>query len=537
MRRLFFCIALAAGLLGLWGWDAGVVAAQKPPVATDTETAAKLDKLQWRLDELERKEREYLGLRERDQKETEKRLREFESGVKQEVEKETQNAKELVENKIKYFDLWLSFISIIATIAAASIPIIYRLLMRKIRKSERTASESLAKVVDIHEKAQNKFHDIQQVTENANILFSELKIATRDAKNQLDETRIATNTATILLEETQTAIHSAKQLLDDLNVEKEKLSSLLVTQTNPDAASSPSSRRAAKIASEQDEDTYSKFAGEALLAQEKGDYSAALKAWEEAASIDTNAAQAYFGIGLSKQLLARNAENTEKIQLLHEAKEAYLKAISITSDSHTSYNNLGNVLSDIALFDSNLSTQKRLSLFRNAFRQYEQALRIKPDYHTALNNWGVALGKLINSYLTPDPEERRKLLYEAFEKYEQACRIKPDYHEALNNWGIALLRISSPTLTEDEDERVRLLTLAGSKFLEARRLNPKIAGYNLACVASRTNKPEECQKWLEQSRLDEALPSCEHIRTDTDLDPVRNEQWFKDFLAEVCPEE
>jgi len=38
MRRLFFGIALAAGMLGLWGWDAGVVAAPTPPVATDTET-------------------------------------------------------------------------------------------------------------------------------------------------------------------------------------------------------------------------------------------------------------------------------------------------------------------------------------------------------------------------------------------------------------------------------------------------------------------------------------------------------------------
>ncbi|MEF3696854.1 tetratricopeptide repeat protein, partial [Desulfolutivibrio sp.] len=359
MRRLFFCIALAAGMLGLWGWDAGVVAAQKPPVATDTETAAKLDKLQWRLDELERKEREYLGLRERDQKEMEKRLREFESGVKQEAEKETQNAKELVENKIKYFDLWLAFISIIATIAAASIPITYRLLMRKIRKSERIASESLAKVVDIHEKAQNKYHDIQQVTENANILFGELKIATRDAKIQLDETRIATKTATILLEETQTAIHSAKQLLDDLKVEKEKLSSLLVTQTNPSAASSPSSRRAAKIASEQDEDTYSKFAGEALLAQEKGDYSAALKAWEEASRIDPNAAQAYFGIGYVKHMLADNAKNTEKFKLLNEAIEAYSKTISLAPDSSASYNNLGSALAELAAPDLTPEPEKR----------------------------------------------------------------------------------------------------------------------------------------------------------------------------------
>lgn len=38
MRRLFLFIALAAGMLGLWGWDAGVATAHKPSVATDAET-------------------------------------------------------------------------------------------------------------------------------------------------------------------------------------------------------------------------------------------------------------------------------------------------------------------------------------------------------------------------------------------------------------------------------------------------------------------------------------------------------------------
>ncbi|MEF3696162.1 TPR end-of-group domain-containing protein, partial [Desulfolutivibrio sp.] len=200
-------------------------------------------------------------------------------------------------------------------------------------------------------------------------------------------------------------------------------------------------------------------------------------------------------------------------------------------------NNWGNALGDLAAPDLTPVPEKRRKLLLDACEKFKQACRIKPDDHKALNNWGNALGDLAAPDLTPVPEKRRKLLLDACEKYEQACSIKPDFHEAFYNFGHALLIISSPELTEDEDERVRLLTRTESNFLEARRLNPRIAGYNLACVASRTNKPDGCQKWLRESLRDKYFPDCDYIRTDTDLDPVRNEQWFKDFMAEVCPED
>jgi tetratricopeptide (TPR) repeat protein len=171
MRRLFFGIALAAGMLGLWGWDAGVVAAQKPPVATDTETAAKLDRLQWRLDELERKEREYLGLRERDQKEMEKRLREFEGGVKLDVEKETQNAKAWVENKEKIVEWGLDNIAAFGTI----ISILFAVVAAYSFNTSRTAKKEMEMTRKLREESQEHCRRTDDAAQRSEDLYKKLE--------------------------------------------------------------------------------------------------------------------------------------------------------------------------------------------------------------------------------------------------------------------------------------------------------------------------------------------------------------------------
>ncbi|MGL1863650.1 MAG: PIN domain-containing protein [Pseudodesulfovibrio sp.] len=59
--------------------------------------------------------------------------------------------------------------------------------------------------------------------------------------------------------------------------------------------------------------------------------------------------------------------------------------------------------------------------------------------------------------------------------------------------------------------------------------------YNLACFAALRGEPE-CEKWLNVCRDNGALPDCEHIRNDTDLDFVRDEPWFIKFMEEECGE-
>lgn len=596
MRQLFFCLALAVGMLGLWGWDAGVVAAQKPPVAMDTETAVKLELLQRRLDQLERKEREYLGLREQDQKETEKRLREFESVVKQDVEKETQKAKAWVENREKIVEWGLDNIAAFGTIISILFAVVAAYsfntsrtakkemeMTRKLRKEsqehcERT-DDNARKSENLYKKLENRLNNVTEALfaqmqndwagavalwekslqtdpEYTKALFglavahqklSDTSSSYKDKKNHLESACICYNS---LLEKYKdnhailynhgNALHNlaAPELTPDSD-ERRKLLHLAFKKFEQTCRIMPDKHEAFHNLGI----TCVNLAAPELTPDSEERRKLLLKAcgkFEQACLIKPDKHEVLYNWGGALGNLAASVltpDTAERRKFLREACGKYKEACRIKPDDHKALNNWGGALDDLSATDLTPEPEERRKRLRSACEKYEQALRIKPDKHDALYNWGVALAKQAVPDLSPDATERRKLLLTACEKYEQACRIKPDDHDALSNWGVSLIIISSPKLTEDEDERVRLLTLAESKFLEARRLNPKIAGYNLACVASRTNKPEECQKWLRESLNDDDFPGCDHIRTDADLDPVRNEQWFKDFMTEVCPEE
>ena len=150
------------------------------------------------------------------------------------------------------------------------------------------------------------------------------------------------------------------------------------------------------------------------------------------------------------------------------------------------------------------------------------AIRIKSDFHEAYNNWGNALSGLGRLKGEAGPFE------EAFEKYAEAVRIKPDKHDAYNNWGLALMELAS--LKGDD---ILLLEEASKKIKKAEDIKEGSGSYNMACIASLRNKSEECSNWLEITRKAGTLPSVQKLREDSDLDNVREEVWFKEFLAEL----
>jgi hypothetical protein len=72
-----------------------------------------------------------------------------------------------------------------------------------------------------------------------------------------------------------------------------------------------------------------------------------------------------------------------------------------------------------------------------------------------------------------------------------------------------------------------LLTEAKDKCLEAESIKTGSAAYNLACVYSLLGDKAQCQKWLKVGEKAETLPTRNHAMSDTDLETVRNEEWFK----------
>jgi len=44
---------------------------------------------------------------------------------------------------------------------------------------------------------------------------------------------------------------------------------------------------------------------------------------------------------------------------------------------------------------------------------------------------------------------------------------------------------------------------------------------------------EEARKWLEESYETGHLPPIEHLESDSDLDSLREEEWFREFIEKV----
>ena len=166
-------------------------------------------------------------------------------------------------------------------------------------------------------------------------------------------------------------------------------------------------------------------------------------------------------------------------------------------------------------------------LFGEAANKYEKALGMKPDMHEALYNWGNALS---DQAQTKTGAEADRLFAAAGEKYERALRVKPDKHEALYNWGAAL---AAQAQTKTGAEADRLFAAANDRYIKCESIRPGHAAYNLACVASLCGREEDCEKWLEASKAAGVLPTRAHIEKDADLDPVRQRDWFKDFVSKL----
>ena len=133
----------------------------------------------------------------------------------------------------------------------------------------------------------------------------------------------------------------------------------------------------------------------------EGQIEEAIKAYQQAISIDPQYAVAHHNLGV---LLRQQG-------LLNEAIESYTRATAIQPDYVDAHYNLGNALLDIGNLDAAVSS-------------YHKALAIKPDFAQAHNNLGNAFKDLWR-------------LHEAIASYHKALAIKPDYVEAHSNLGSA----------------------------------------------------------------------------------------------------
>lgn len=251
-------------------------------------------------------------------------------------------------------------------------------------------------------------------------------------------------------------------------------------------------------------DIYAKY--EAAL-KIKPDYYEALNNW---------------GIALSDQAKQKNGDEAEL--LFAEAISKFEVALQIEPKFDEALFNWGNILLYLGQLKKGLGEDIH---FNEAISKYKATLEIKPDKHEALNNWGAAL--FYKARLKTSAESEA-LLDEAILKYKAALKIKPDKHEALNNWGNAL---TFQAQLKSGTESKALWEEAMEKYLAAEEIHPGAGSYDLACWHALNGDEEECRKWLEKSLDAGNLPNRKHLEEDTDLDNVRDKDWFKEFLEKI----
>lgn len=268
---------------------------------------------------------------------------------------------------------------------------------------------------------------------------------------------------------------------------------------------------------------------------------------------------------LENQAKAKKGEEADK--LFDQAEEKYQAALSIKPNWYMALNNWGISLGDKA---KTRTGKEADSLFKQAEEKYQTALENKPDEPQILDNWGVVLVDQAKTKIKGDAEgllnkaiekckasldikpnnytalglwgaalvgqariksglEADDLLEQAQEKYQAALEIKPDFSEALYNLGGLFL---DQARTKTSEESKHFYILAREKLLKAVELNPEIGGYNLACLFSVQGDEAGCKQWLEKCLAFGTLPSREHILNDSDLENMRNLEWFKELLPE-----
>ena len=117
---------------------------------------------------------------------------------------------------------------------------------------------------------------------------------------------------------------------------------------------------------------------------------------------------------------------------------------------------------------------------------------------------------------------QEKKIAAAISRLEASLSIQPDFSPALNQ--LALMY----SMTGD-------LERALSYYKRLVQARPELAGayYNIACLYARQDKVREAVAWL-RSAVDRGYDNLKLIRTDTDLDNIREMPAYRDIISELA---
>jgi tetratricopeptide (TPR) repeat protein len=163
-------------------------------------------------------------------------------------------------------------------------------------------------------------------------------------------------------------------------------------------------------------------------------------------------------------------------------------------------------------------------LFKKAYQDYAEVVSDHPMLADALYNWGFAL---LHQAKIKSEHEAMSLYQDAIVKFSFCLTIDPNYLGAAIDGGVACMDLARVGAVGTDDD---LYGMAASYFEKANAIQAGSASYNLACIYATQGNQSACQEALETSRNRGSLPNVDDILNDPDLDAIKTQAWFVDFI-------
>jgi len=166
-------------------------------------------------------------------------------------------------------------------------------------------------------------------------------------------------------------------------------------------------------------------------------------------------------------------------------------------------------------------------LFKAAYKGYAEVLLDDPLRADALYNWGFAL---LHQAKTKTGDDAARIYQDAIDKFAFCMLINPNYLGAAINGGVAYMDLARLKQVKPEDA---LYEMAKKQFEKANAIQAGTASYNLACIYGLRGDKDACLIALENARDKVTLPEAGDILNDPDLDSVKEQAWFVEFMESL----
>ncbi|WP_421900091.1 TPR end-of-group domain-containing protein [Maridesulfovibrio sp.] len=193
--------------------------------------------------------------------------------------------------------------------------------------------------------------------------------------------------------------------------------------------------------------------------------------------------------------------------------------------------------------ESNLTYLIALALEHEIKMEWKKARQVWKIIDQEFTNETDALFKIAYSYSQEfnncsNTEKKRDLITKAIEWYTKTINKSPRDRYALLNLGSSKAKLA---MIDPSNINYTLLDEAEDMCRKAENIKRYFGAYNLACISSIKNELEQSKKWLIKSKKEFKTPLCNYLKSDPDLNNLRNhpdyKDWFQDFVEQVCQEE